>query len=71
MSNLIKMNGLGMCSKDYSAKNMAKTIKSISTVQIDKFKEQVDSKARELSSEITERKIKETVSALVLKDFIT
>ena len=71
MSNLIKMNGLGMCSKDYSAKNMAKTIKSISTVQIDKFKEQVDSKARELSSEITERKIKETVLALVLKDFIT
>lgn len=65
MATLIKRNGLGVCSEDYSVRSMAKTILSISPLQIDEFKQQVGSKAKELSSETTENLIRKTVSALV------
>ncbi len=65
MSTLIKRNGLGVCSEDYTHQSMAETIRSISPLQIDGFKQQVDSKAKELSSETTENLIRKTVSALV------
>ena len=65
MSTLIKQNGLGICSEDYTVQSMAVTIQSISPLQIDEFKQQVDSKAKELSSETTENLIRETVSSIV------
>jgi len=65
MSTLIKRNGLGICSEDYTVQSMAVTIQSISPLQIDEFKQQVDSKAKELSSETTENLIRETVSSIV------
>ena len=65
MSTLIKRNGLGLCSEDYTAQSMAATIQSISPLQIDEFKQHVHSKAKELSSETTENLIRQTVSSIV------
>ena len=65
MSTLIKQNGLGLCSEDYTVKSMAETIQSVSSQQIDNFKQHVDAKAKELSSENTEKLIRKTVSLIV------
>jgi glycosyltransferase involved in cell wall biosynthesis len=65
MKALVEQYEMGVVSKDYSAEEFAKAIRSIDSDKLKKFKINTDKAAREINDEKEQLKIKEVVDSLI------